>query len=122
MHVALFCYTVIKIASFLNESECNSLTGELKTRRIVHFASSKGSAAGEYHDSCFEVSVGPLDYLTAKRIANRVRATALIESRKCPTCKASSHKIIGKKGLLEKLYYLGTTRVQCQKCKTTYVI
>ena len=113
---------MIKIASFLSKSECNALTAELNSRRIVHFSSSKGSAPGKYHDPYFEVSVGPLDFVTAKRIANRIRANALIESRKSPTCKTSSYGIIEKKGLFEKLYYLGTTRVQCKKCKTKYVI
>ena len=113
---------VIKIASFLNKSECSSLTAELNSRRIVYFVSSKGSAPGKYHDPYFEVSVDPTNYLTAKRIANRIRAKALIENRKCPTCKTSSYKVIEKKGWFEKLYYLGTTRVQCNKCKTKYVI
>jgi hypothetical protein len=113
---------VIKIASFLSESDCNSLTAELHARRIAHFASSKGSEPGAYHDPYFEVSVGAMDYLTAKRIANKIRAKVLIESRMCPTCKTASYGIIEKKGLFEKLYYLGTTRVQCKKCKTKYVI
>ena len=112
---------MIKIASFLSESECNSLTAELYARRIVHFASSKGSAPGKYHDPYFEVSVSAMDYLTAKRIANRIRVKALIESRKCPTCKTLSYGNIEKKGLFEKLYYLGMTRVQCKNCKTKYV-
>ncbi|HEX6890253.1 MAG TPA: hypothetical protein VF141_06160, partial [Chryseolinea sp.] len=99
---------MIKIASFLTESECKSLTAELNARRIVHFTTSKGSAPGKYHDPYLEVSVGTIDYLTAKRIANKIRASVFIESRKCPTCKTSSYGIIEKKGFIEKLYYLGT--------------
>lgn len=113
---------MIKVASFLSLSEVESAKNELIGRRIEYFVSSKGTAPGRYHDPYYQVSVNVIDYFVARKIVARTIARSFIESRKCSKCKSLNYRPIEKKNWLERIYYFGTTRVQCQKCKMIYVV
>lgn len=113
---------MIKVASYLSESEMNRVKQGLEGLRIEHFISNKGTVLGQYHDQYFEVSVREADYVIAKSIVVKVTATAREESRTCPKCKASAYRVVEKMGFWEKIFYLGATCVQCKKCGTRYAM
>ncbi len=112
---------MIKIPTFLERSEASQVEVALKGRRIRYFISNKGSA-GTYHDRYYQFSVPVADYILTRRIILRILAKSFIENQKCPNCKHLGYRIIPKKTWFERLYYVGTTRVQCKKCGTKYVI
>ena len=113
---------MIKLSAFLDKIEAQEVENALKGRQIEYFISNRGSANGRYHDPYYQFSVNAGDYFLARRIISRVLAKSFIENQKCPKCKYLGYKIIVKRNWLEQLYYFGTTRVQCKKCKTKYVI
>jgi hypothetical protein len=113
---------MIKVSSFLDKTEIAEVESALREPKIEYFISSKGSASGRYHDPFYQVSVNATDYILTRRIVSRILAKSLIENQKCPKCKTLGYKVIEKKNWIERLYYLGTTRVQCRKCKNKYVI
>ncbi len=112
---------MIKIPRILEAKEAREVENALKGRAIPYFISNRGSAT-PYHDTYYQISVNAGDYLLARRIVMRVLANSLIENQKCPKCKYEGYKIIVNKNWLERIYYIGTTRVQCKKCKTKFVI
>ena len=113
---------MIKVASFLSLSEVESVKNELTGRRIEYFVSSKGTAPGQFDDPYYQVSVNATDYIVARKIVAQTISKSFIEGRKCPKCKGLTYRQIEKKNVWERIYYLGTTRVQCQKCKAIYIV
>ena len=113
---------MIKISAFLDRQEAQEVENALKGRQIEYFISNKGTANGRYHDPYYQFSVNVSDYVLTRRIVSRVLAKRFVENQKCPKCKQLAYKVIEKKNWLERLYYFGTTRVQCKKCRCKYMI
>lgn len=106
----------------LDSVEGQQVENAFKGRKIEYYISNKGSAREGYHDPYYQFSVNAADYVLARRIISRVLAKSYVENQKCPKCKYLGYKVIANRNWLERLYYFGTTRVQCKKCKNRYVI
>lgn len=112
---------MIKIAAFLSSDELQSVKNELDGRRITYFVLNRGHA-DNYNDPYYQISVDAIHFLVVKKIVARTLAKSFVENQKCPKCKTLSYKLIEMKTWWERIYYFGTTRVICKKCKTKYVI
>ena len=113
---------MVKIASFLTESEARSVEAELTGRKITFFMSRGGTVPGSYHDPYYQVTVSASDYFVARKIVARVMSRGFIEGRKCPKCKEVSYRTLEKTSLWERIYYFRVTKVECLKCRTVYSI
>ena len=112
---------MIKVASFLSDSELKAVKRGLEGQRIKCFVSNRGSVPGEYHDPYFEISVNSADYEKAKSVVDKALVKSLEENNKCPKCKATEYWAIEKK-LWQRLFYLSTTPVVCKKCGCKYIV
>ncbi|MBT1705849.1 hypothetical protein [Chryseosolibacter indicus] len=110
-----------EVASYLTKHEADSLTQILYSQNI-DFTNQGHDAANRYHSLYYLIKVRRGDLNAIKRLVNKKRAEAFIEGKKCPKCKNLGYKEIEKKGFWQRVYYLGTTLVQCNKCKTTFPV
>jgi hypothetical protein len=113
---------MIKVASFLTQSEVNRVKQGLEGLRIEYHIGNKGDAVADYNDEYFEVSVSQADFDKAKSVVNRVVAKTKKDINRCPKCKSPDYRIVKKKNLFEKLLYYGATRVRCKVCSTNYLV
>ncbi len=112
---------LISVGTHLTKEEADSIKTSL-TSMSIDFVVNGHDAASRYHSLYYEISVQSKDFDRARNaVKNRQRKT-LIDSQQCPKCKCKDYKILEKDGLWEKIYYYGTTLVQCKKCRTKYPI
>lgn len=112
---------LVSVATHLTRDEADSIRSGL-TSINVNFVVNGHDAASRYASLYYEVKVRRRDVQTAQQVIDKRRAKKFIESRKCPKCKNLVYREVEKTGLWQKIYYFGTTLVQCQKCKTRYSI
>lgn len=112
---------LVSVGTHLTKEEADSIKSGL-TSMNVDFVVNGHDAASRYSSLYYEIKVKRGDARAAKQVIDKRRARNFVESRKCPKCKNLVYREIEKKGLWERIYYFGTTLVQCQKCKTKYSI
>ena len=110
--------TVISFLDHQEASEIKNILGALKINCIVSGHGTRGRGANAY----YLVRVQQQDLATVKPIVNRFKDKMLVESMECPTCKSYAHTEVQKKGLWQMLFYLGTSLVECKKCKTRFAV
>lgn len=111
----------VQLISYLKLSELESLKSRLNAEKIEYVVSGHG-AASRYHSQYYEIRVLQKDFNKAKAVANKFRAASFVKSRQCPKCKSPLYEPVTKLNFLQKIFFMGTTPVQCKKCKTKYVI
>ena len=114
-------HEMVVVASFLTSEEA-SLVRRLLARRRIHSITKESGPHDRYVSCYYQVSVKASDYSEAKGIVDYERALIFANGKKCPKCKHPGFKKIAKNGLWERIFYAGTTRVQCDKCDTKYFI
>ncbi|MEZ4972816.1 MAG: hypothetical protein R2820_05870 [Cyclobacteriaceae bacterium] len=117
---------LVSAGGYLTESELQEVRSILNAMNIRHVASGHGpaerGALGQYRNYYYEVKVYRDDYEVARKVILKRKNKIKVEGRQCPRCKSLVYLEAEKKGLWEKIYYYGTTLVQCKKCKTRYPI
>lgn len=111
---------LVFLINFLTPDELSTLKHQFDSLNIKYVFHGHG-ANSRYKSEFYEIKVLKEDYDRAKFLINKFRARNFIESRKCPKCKSLIHKPVDL-GFFKRLFYWGTTLVQCEKCKTKYVI
>ncbi len=114
-------HELITVGSYLTKDEADSIKSRLTSMKI-EFVVNGQYAASRYRSLYYEIKVQRKDFENAKRIVKNQLKKTLIENQKCPKCKNLEYTILEKKGLWQKIYYYGTTLVQCKKCETKYLI
>lgn len=117
---------LVSAGGYLTESELREVRSILNSMNIRHVAGGHGPAdrgqLGQYRNYYYEVKVHPDDYEVVRKVIVKRKNKSKVEGRQCPKCKSLLYLEVEKKGLWEKLYYYGTTLVQCKRCKTKYPI
>ena len=109
------------VTSHLTGQEADSIKSML-TSMNIDFIASGHDAKSRYDSLYYQIKVKKRDFKVAKQIIDKRRAKLFLESRKCPKCKTLGYKEIEKRAIWEKIYYYGTTLVECKKCKTRFSI
>jgi hypothetical protein len=112
---------LITAISNLTDTECKSLQASLQQNKIPFIVNEHG-AHGKYQGYYFEIKVKKRDADVVGQIVSKFRAKKVIENRRCPKCGHSGYKQPDQVGWLTKMYYWGTTLVECKKCKTRFGI
>ena len=112
---------LISVGTHLTKEEADSIKTSL-TSMNIDFVANGHDAASRYHSLYYEIRVQRKDFEKARTAVNSRQRKTLLESRQCPKCQSKEYRILEKKGLWQKLYYYGTTLVQCKKCRTKYPI
>ena len=112
---------LISVATYLTKDETDRVKKILNSFKIEFLVSGFGPQS-KYRNYYFQVSVKKSDYRTAKELIDKQRSKIFLENRKCPKCNHLGHKPIKKDGLWERILYLGTTRVQCDKCGEKFFV
>jgi|SRR5690606_24194457 len=110
----------IHLISYLRARELQVLRSQLDGNKIRYTVNGHGATIGYEDDDYYEIRVAGEDYPTAKRIANKFKASNFIKSRQCPKCKSTLYEPAKNLSFFQKIFFLGTTPVQCKKCKTKY--
>jgi len=111
---------LVSIATHLTREEADELKSSL-TETDIDYLAIGHAAVSRLNSQYYEIKVEVKNKRVAREILGKMRAKTFIENRKCPRCNTLQHTEV-KKNLWEKIYYYGTTLVQCQKCKTKYSI
>jgi hypothetical protein len=112
---------LVTVVTHLTCDERDRVKGILNSLRIEHIVSGH-DAKSRFSSLYYQIKVKARDYKTAKQVINQHKAKVFVDSRKCPKCKHLGYREIQKQGMWQKLLYLGTTLVQCTKCKTKFGI
>ncbi len=112
---------LITVMEYLTVSERDTVTGIFNAQKIPYVVSGHGPST-RYHSYYYLIKVRKRDYQTAKLVANRHRAKVFVNSRKCPQCQTLGFVEIEKRNWWQKIFYAGTTLVQCKKCQHKFVI
>jgi hypothetical protein len=112
---------LISVGTHLTREEADSIKTSL-TSMNIDFVSNGHDAASRHSNLYYEIRVQRKDIEKARVAVKSRQRKTLLESRQCPKCENKDYKVLEKKGLWEKIYYYGTTLVQCKKCKTKYPI
>jgi hypothetical protein len=112
---------LISIGTHLSQDEADSIKSSL-TSMNIDYVSNGHDAVSRYNNLYYEIRVQKKDVERARTIVKSRQRKILLESRQCPKCKMGDYRTLEKKGLWEKIYYHGTTLVQCRKCRTKYSI
>lgn len=113
---------LISLISFLEGDELQVLKKQLDENKIIYFINKHGGTTGYEDSDYYEIKVSPVDYNRSKAIANKFKASNFIKSRKCPRCGSLSNEPVKSLSLFQKIFFLGTTPVQCKKCKKVFTI
>lgn len=105
----------------LTDSECKSLQAALH-RNDIPFIINEHGAHGKYQSYYFEIKVEKRNAEAARQIVEKHKAEMTVESKKCPKCGHLGHKKVDHVNWFNKIYYWGTTLVQCNKCRTKFGI
>jgi ssDNA-binding Zn-finger/Zn-ribbon topoisomerase 1 len=109
------------VITHLTAEEANRVKGILDSLQIPFIASGH-DAASRYRSLYYQIKVEYRYFKAAKQVIAKHKAKVFIDSKNCPNCKSLGYKEIEKRGLWKKLYYAGTTLVQCNKCKHEFGI
>jgi ssDNA-binding Zn-finger/Zn-ribbon topoisomerase 1 len=112
---------LVTVISHLTTAETEELKRSLNSLKIESLVSGH-DAKSRFGNLYYEIKVNRKDYQTAKQLIDKHKAKVLMASKMCPKCQYLGNKKIEKKGLWEKLFYAGTTLVQCNKCKNKFPI
>jgi hypothetical protein len=112
---------LLSVGTHLTREEADSIKSSL-TSLNIDFTVNGHDAASRYSNLYYEIRVQRKDFEKARKAVKSRQRKTLLGSRQCPKCKSKDYKILEKKGLWEKIYYYGTTLVQCKKCRTKYPI
>ncbi|HRK54075.1 MAG TPA: hypothetical protein PK185_09170 [Cyclobacteriaceae bacterium] len=112
---------LISAGTHLTVDEVASIKSDLTSLNIDFVVNGHG-AASRFRSYYYEIIVKEENIGTAKKIVEKRRSSTSVESRQCPKCKNPKYNELKKSGIWEKIYYYGTTLVQCRKCKTKYPI
>jgi hypothetical protein len=112
---------LITVTSHLKKEEADRIKRLLNSVQINSIVS--GHDAASRHSSLYyQIGVKREDFRSAKHIIDKEKVKIFIEGKKCPECEYLGYREIEKKGLWQRLLYVGTTLVQCKKCKHKYGI
>lgn len=114
--------TLAEIATYLTSSEANELKSSLSALNIQCVIKGIGVKGRAGSPEYYKIFVQQIDYPQASQTVKRYAAKIFIESKRCPQCKSLKFTRLEKRGLWNKIYYFGTTLVQCNKCKTQFTI
>lgn len=112
---------LVTVINHLTVEERDRVQGIFNSLQIPFVVSGHGPS-NRYNSYYYLFKVRQRDYGVAIKVVKEQRARIFIESRKCPKCKTLGYNQIEKKGLWEKILYLGTTLVECSKCKYKFPI
>ena len=113
--------SLASVGTYLTGPEAEIIKSNLEAMNIPYVVE-KSNPVNHYNKNYYEIKVKRKHGKTASQVVGKIRAKDLIERRKCPKCRSSKYREVEHKTFWQKLYYLGTTLVQCQKCKTRYPI
>lgn len=111
---------LVSAGGYLTSEELELVKISLNALHIKYIV--RGHGPGKYESQYYEVIVFKKDFeVTRKVIIDRKNKTK-VKGRQCPKCKSLVYLEVEKNSLWEKIYYYGTTLVQCKRCKTRYTI
>lgn len=115
----------ISLGRYFTHDEVQNIKGQLQAQDIRHLIKGHGPHLGnptEFSVSeYFEVEVDSDKLQTAKVIADKVRVKRFVDNQKCPKCGHLGHVTVDK-SMLERVLFIGTTLVQCKKCKKRFPV
>jgi len=112
---------LVTVIKHLTKEERDRVQAIFESLSIPYVVSGHGPS-NRYHSYYYLFKVRQRDYGIALEVVKKQQARIFIDSRKCPKCSYLGYKEVEKKGLWEKLYYLGTTLVMCTRCKHKFPI
>ena len=112
---------LITAISNLTDTECKSIQASLQQNKIPFIVNEHG-AHGKYRSYYFEIKIKRDDADAVAQVVNKFKAGKSIDNKRCPKCGHSGYKQPDQVSWLTKIYYWGTTLVECKKCKTRYGI
>jgi hypothetical protein len=117
---------LVSLGRYLTYEESERIKGQLNTLKIKYISSGHGLHTGEPigadSSEFFEIKVNSTDSKRAKEIFNREKVKSSITRLKCPKCGHFGYTEVTNKSIFQKIYYLGTTLVECKKCKEKFTI
>ena len=112
---------LVSIGTQLTRAEADSIKSGLQSIN-VHFVENGHDAANRYSSLYFEIRVERKNFERAIEVVKARQKQTKVESKKCPKCEGDNYKELKKDTLWKKIYYYGTTLVQCRDCRTKYPI
>lgn len=112
---------LVTVIDHLTVEERDRVKGILDSLKIPYIVNGHGSV-NQYHSHYYSFKVRQRDYGVAIKVVKEQKARIFIDSRRCPKCKTLGYRANSKKGLWEKIFYFGTTLVECSKCKHKFGI
>lgn len=111
----------IQVISYLDEHEAQALKKLLSEKNIKYLSNGHGGAS-RFRSYYYQISISSDDLGRAKEIINKFKVSQFVNKRKCPSCGSLLYEPAQNLNFFQKLLYLGTTPVQCKKCKTKFGI
>lgn len=105
----------------LTDSECKRLEAVLHQHKIPFITDGHGPQ-GKYQSYYFEIRVEARHAKEVSQIVAKHTARMFLERKICPRCGSLVHKKVENVDWPTKIYYWGTTLVECKKCKTRFGI
>jgi hypothetical protein len=112
---------LVSLIEYLDSIELQTLQADLSRAGINCVVNNHGPRSGKTRSFYYEIRVSYEQYSRAARIVEEFKASQSKKSQRCPKCKALAPEPLEKLTFFQRIYYMGTTPVRCQECKTVYV-
>ena len=116
----------VSVGRYLTHQESENIKGQLNSLKVQYIVSghgpNNGYPVGGDASEYFEIKVGPSDINTGRQIIQQEKQRSTSVRAKCPKCGFLGYRVLEKTTLFDKVYYFGTTLVECRKCKKRYSI
>lgn len=112
---------LVSLVTYLTREEANTIESRLQAAKIPYVM--KGfDAASRYSSLYFEILVNLTDLQRSKVIVAYEQSKAVLRQKECPKCQSPNYTELPARTWWQKIYYAGTTRVKCNRCRTVFPI